>query len=409
MYANFRDVIGAKSTEFPALKGFRDDGERTAFLAELKKAKAARTHYAAGKILELEGNFLEALVQYDRALTVNRDDPLVKSSKREARFRLAVFRAAAALEKGSFYPCIRELRTAIGLKPKSGFIYRRLGDAYAHFGLYPKAAREYLQAFRVDPRYREARRLFEAVKGRQTEASPLLKKNAAREHERLQRAARSIQEKREAKGEVDKAAASRRKEAAEALAEMGAAALPWLLKGARDENPELRYSVGVILGRIDHPDGGGAILELLKDEESRVRLAATRSAARRKLKEAFPLLLVRAEAAERREREEAVSALGLLGDKRATEYLMQLVERSKGSIRQKALKSLGFLRDERAIPLLLRVLSEGLTIDSYLAHEALADMSGLRVRYDLKGGKKGLDSVYKAYKDWWEKKVYERK
>lgn len=147
-----------------------------------------------------------------------------------------------------------------------------------------------------------------------------------------------------------------RSQAAKALGRIGAAeAVPVLLPLLQDKVKAVRVEVGLALAQLG-PAALSELVEALKHSEWLVRLHAVESLGKMKAPEAVePLLYLLFNDPDAAVREDAVRALGEIGDARATEFLLKVID--EPGLRPLAIDALGQIGDVSAVPALIAIVS----------------------------------------------------
>jgi HEAT repeat protein len=150
--------------------------------------------------------------------------------------------------------------------------------------------------------------------------------------------------------------------AAEALGRIAdAQAVPVLLKLFQDSSKTVRETAGTALVAIGMPSVP-ALVEALKDPDFVVRCHAARALGgmtsdyqygRSWVREPYVVdaLIAVLKDADRAVREDATIALGMIGDQRATDALLEAMK--DGAVKRHAIMSLGMIGDARALPAVL--------------------------------------------------------
>lgn len=135
-------------------------------------------------------------------------------------------------------------------------------------------------------------------------------------------------------------------------------ALEALVKVAnnRQEVIGIRQDAIQALGRIGDKRAFDTLLAIFQDEQNKLSLIAARALGQLKDERAFDLLLPKLSDTDLEMRRSAASGLGLLGDKRAVEPLLELLEDSDIDVQSAAIYALGDLADRRAVQPLLEIL-----------------------------------------------------
>ena len=148
------------------------------------------------------------------------------------------------------------------------------------------------------------------------------------------------------------------RKAAEALAELGQEAFPYLLSALKSEDGYVRNGAAVALGKIGNEEAAPALLQALQwrdervyddDEDSEARVGAAKALGALRDREAcVPLIKVLGEGLARDGNLESyvVDALGEIGDKRAIPVLSGMVENFHTEIQRSARKALAKIQGE---------------------------------------------------------------
>ena len=190
--------------------------------------------------------------------------------------------------------------------------------------------------------------------------------------------------------------------AADALAEAGRAALPWLVKQTAARNDDLRRRVAGVLGRIREPEALDALHAMLADKADGVRRQVISAIGRHgkaesagKLQEFLlhPNALLRLE---------AVMALGRIRSTQSVPALSRSCLDDDQLVRTAAVVALGLIADKAAIPALITGLDDDSILVRRLAHLVLKKLSGADLGYDPESeGDKRAESV-RAWQTWWK-------
>lgn len=147
-----------------------------------------------------------------------------------------------------------------------------------------------------------------------------------------------------------------RSHAAKALGRIGAAeTVTALLPLLQDKVKAVRVEAGLALARMG-PAAVADLVQALGHHEWLVRLHAVEALGKMKSPDAVePLLYTLFNDADAAVREDAVRALGDIGDRRAAEFLLKVIE--EPGLRPIAIEALGQIGDPCAVPALLRIAS----------------------------------------------------
>lgn len=138
-------------------------------------------------------------------------------------------------------------------------------------------------------------------------------------------------------------------------------ATPLLLQLLRDDDREVRLQAIHALGELEDPDGAGALLDFLdEDEDPEIALAAVRSLGRIRARVAVRPLLGLLKTMREELAVEVIHALGRIG---AVEAVMPIVTRLQDDpaveVQRAGIEALGQLGDAEAVPALVQVLESG--------------------------------------------------
>jgi HEAT repeat protein len=143
--------------------------------------------------------------------------------------------------------------------------------------------------------------------------------------------------------------------AIECLTAIGQPAIPGLTVALHDLNKDVRISAANALGSIYHHDACDALIAALEDEHINVRYAAVEALSKIPSQHSVIPLTRILEGNEEWLKLPAISALGHIGDYRATPYLMKMTHHPM--YLQTVVEALGNIGDERGIPCILDALS----------------------------------------------------
>lgn len=163
---------------------------------------------------------------------------------------------------------------------------------------------------------------------------------------------------------------------AEALMNIGPAAMGHLLRHAGDENALVRRAVAQFLGRVPGPASEEALLKMLGDENGHVRSAAAESVGRLRCARAVAPVrrLLRDEY--RSVQESAIRALADIGDETLLDDLMKEYSSSGASMRRNIVQLLGCFSGSRAADALHFAIKDEEAEVRKAAVNALARMPG---------------------------------
>lgn len=143
--------------------------------------------------------------------------------------------------------------------------------------------------------------------------------------------------------------------AIECLTLIGPPAIPDLTAALRSPDKDVRISAANALGAIRHHDACDALIAALTDNHVNVRYAAVEALAKiPSQKSVTPLTLI-LEGEEEWLKLPAISALGNIGDYRATPHLMNIAQQPL--YLQTVIEALGNIGDERGIPCIIAALN----------------------------------------------------
>ncbi len=194
--------------------------------------------------------------------------------------------------------------------------------------------------------------------------------------------------------------AMKRVVAFEELKGMGKQATPALLEGLKSDNIDIRFQCARLLGIVQDPVSKPALRELLQhDAFLMVQLAAASALGSMGDGSGYELATSALEADDEYERENAVIALGDIGDKRATPVLLKALRDPRMHDAEAAL-ALGKIGDETAVEALIQVVKQGNWMAREYAAKALGMIGDERALTALKGALRDEeDSVREAASD----------
>ena len=158
-----------------------------------------------------------------------------------------------------------------------------------------------------------------------------------------------------------------RDEAARALAAHGASAAPILIERL-DEDSEARPAIIRTLGQIGDARAFESLVGLLETGDTVTRLAAAEALKALAHPETIECLSGLLTDSENAVRETAIRVVGYLGAKSCEDVIFELCEDADERVRRAAIEQLPFIDDERSIPVLIRALKR----DSSRVREAAA-------------------------------------
>lgn len=165
--------------------------------------------------------------------------------------------------------------------------------------------------------------------------------------------------------------------ALECLTDIGQPAIPALSAALSDHDKDVRIVTANALGMIRHHDACDALILTLQDEHVNVRYAAVEALSRiPSQKSVLPLTRV-LEFDEDWLKLPAISALGHIGDYRATPYLIAIAEHPL--YLQTVVEALGNIGDERGIPSIIQALS---STDKEIRKTATMSMESMARKLD---------------------------
>lgn len=165
--------------------------------------------------------------------------------------------------------------------------------------------------------------------------------------------------------------------AIECLTAIGQPAIPDLTTALHDPDKDVRISAANALGAIRHHDACDALIGTLQDEHINVRYAAVEALAKiPSQKSVIPLTQI-LEGDEEWLKLPAISALGNIGDYRATPYLIKVAQQPL--YLQTAIEALGNIGDEQGIPSIIEALS---SFDKEIRKSAVLSMENMARKLD---------------------------
>lgn len=153
--------------------------------------------------------------------------------------------------------------------------------------------------------------------------------------------------------------------------------VPYLLSALRDPNPAVRYGAAISLLDNHRQDRSvvPALLPLLHDDHPTVRSYAASALGDLGDKRATEGLIAALRDVRQGVVTSAIMSLRQLGDQRATEPLIELLDSEDAYIAQEAVEALGDIPDTRAVEPLIRILED---TKSRLRADAAKSLGGLR-------------------------------
>ncbi len=165
--------------------------------------------------------------------------------------------------------------------------------------------------------------------------------------------------------------------ALECLTEIGRPAIPDLTKALQNKDKDVRIAAANVLGLIRHHDACDALIQSLCDVHINVRYAAVEALSRiPSQKSVIPLTQV-LEHDEDWLKLPTISALGHIGDYRATPYLMKIADNPL--YLQTVVEALGHIGDERGIPCIINALDSP---DKEIRKTAIMSMESMARKLD---------------------------
>ncbi|MCP4398102.1 MAG: HEAT repeat domain-containing protein [bacterium] len=165
--------------------------------------------------------------------------------------------------------------------------------------------------------------------------------------------------------------------ALECLTEIGHLTIPYLTTALQDPDKDVRIAAANVLGTIRHHDACDALIEALHDEHINVRYAVVEALSRiPSQKSVIPLTQV-LEHDEDWLKLPAISALGHIGDYRATPYLMKIA--GHPLFLQTVVEALGNVGDEDGIPCIIDALE---STDKEIRKTAVMSMEHMARKLD---------------------------
>jgi HEAT repeat protein len=127
-------------------------------------------------------------------------------------------------------------------------------------------------------------------------------------------------------------------------------------KAKKEQDPQVRRYLAVVLGHLGKSEALPALIEALDDPDVETRLNATWALGRIHDTTAVPILTKKLEDEFEGQRKLAAFALGELGDKQAADALLKATGDAVVDVRWNATLALARLKDKRAVPMLLLML-----------------------------------------------------
>ncbi|RME88667.1 MAG: HEAT repeat domain-containing protein [Anaerolineae bacterium] len=171
----------------------------------------------------------------------------------------------------------------------------------------------------------------------------------------LQMGAEAVEPLIEELGDRD---ATRRKLAAQALKRLGTIALPSLLSSLRNASPPIRREICAVLGNIGDRETTSALLQALRDEDETVRAAAASALATLGDPQAVTPLVAALSDPAPDVRIAAVTALARFRAPQTFVNMADLLEDAEARVRMAAAKALGETRHPAVVPYLVNALRD---------------------------------------------------
>ena len=187
-----------------------------------------------------------------------------------------------------------------------------------------------------------------------------------------------------------------RRVAVETLGHLGAGeAGMHLIPLLQDADEHVRHSTVQVLGTLREKNAVVPLIQALQDEKQQIRQAAAQALGFMKADEAVSALIesVSVSSSDYLLRQAAVEALGRIGDSRALEPLLEVLQDREWKARWSAIYALGRIGDEQALPFLHRCLLE--EEDTILRKSAAVTLGQLHRRESVAALSKGLSD-----EDW---------
>ena len=143
----------------------------------------------------------------------------------------------------------------------------------------------------------------------------------------------------------------------EALCETGKPAVDPLIKALKNDNPSVRSSAASALGTIGDPKATDPLIKALKDKDTGVRVATARALGELKSQKAVEPLIEALKDQDPEVRMYVASSLGFLKAQKAVEPLIELLKDENETVVNSAVISLGQLKDPRATEPICEVMS----------------------------------------------------
>ena len=151
------------------------------------------------------------------------------------------------------------------------------------------------------------------------------------------------------------------KKAVEALVRIGGEeAEDYLMRCLSRTNPKLRQLAARALGELKSSEATLFLIKVLEDPDDEVRIAAFQSLAQIKDFKATPTLIeiVGREDLEIEKRKKAIQTLGEIGDSRAVDPLVGILQGAEEKLKSTTAEALGRIGDKRVLQPLMSILSE---------------------------------------------------
>ena len=181
-----------------------------------------------------------------------------------------------------------------------------------------------------------------------------------------------------------------RREAADELGQIGdPSAIPALIEALKDESREVRREAADALGQIGGTAAVPGLIEALKDESREVRREAADGLGQIRDSRAVDGLIEALKDESREVRREAADGLGQIQDSRAVPALIEALKDESREVRREAADGLGQIQDSRAVPALIEALKDESSEVRREAADALGQI----------GDSRAVDGLIEALKD----------